>query len=519
MTIPLAQKSRFQKLLRSPDSLIQAVTNTKALRVILRRTEIPIRVGKIMVLDSAEAKCEWANKLISSFDGRELSEPDVDEGSHLWLRNPERVFPRLFIRGIQLRGGTWSTKARASRGRSTPEADRRCRGGCHDVETLNHILQRCARTHDARCARHNRVMRMLCKKLHRCSMLTSVEPIIPLGRTHIKPDIVVHRTERLLVLDVTVVSGLRLRESWDLKLRKYGGEDSQAAMRAWLSRKRRRASINSTPAEPPVPRQNVPLQASQPVDFYTEDALGGDATEACNSILAEISEAILTNNLEVVTSSGDQGATATEGITVAAKSSVDLPSNQYHFNHELLLGISEKLGQLQETLNIHSEIARRMYGCVDTLLSNSADQGALNRLLLDRTENIQGTLQRIVQSHEDDCSQKQLMMRSVRGKNEHLSLTEQLQEMLDEQIEVFGGDYRNFDMDLQSLDLPEIIDEPSSPNICEIIEEIIEMQDLDFERRSNMLQTGDGEINNSAEQTLNFGALVRLILNMHLLVN
>ncbi|KAA0713586.1 hypothetical protein E1301_Tti019623 [Triplophysa tibetana] len=298
-----------------------------------------------------------------------------------------------------------------------------------------------------------------------------------------------------------------------------------------LSRKRRRAAINSIPADPPVSIQNVPPQASQPVDFYTEDALGVDATEACNSILAEISEAILTNNREVVISSGDQGATATECITVPAKSSVDLPSNQDHFNHELLLGINEKLDQLQETLNIHSEIARRMYGCVDTLLSNSADQGALNRLLLDRTENIQGTLQRIVQSHEDDCSQKQLMrriclpeitflemagkrglsdddlnyrqqMRSVRGRNEHLSLTEKLQEMLDEQIEVFGGDYRNFDMDLQSLNLPEIIDEPSSPNICEIIEEIIEMQDLDFERRSNILQTGDGEINNSAEQGL-----------------
>ncbi|KAA0703614.1 hypothetical protein E1301_Tti015540 [Triplophysa tibetana] len=142
-----------------------------------------------------------------------------------------------------------------------------------------------------------------------------------------------------------------------------------------LSRKRRRVAINSTPAEPPVPRQNLPLQASQPVgkcesvesvDFYTEDALGGDATETWNSVLAELWETILTNNREVVTSSGAQGATATECITVPAKSSVDLPSNQDHFNHELLLGISEKLGQVQENLNIHSEIARRMYGCLDT---------------------------------------------------------------------------------------------------------------------------------------------------------
>lgn len=105
--------------------------------------------------------------------------------------------------------------------------------GCPDIESLSHILQRCARTHDARCARHNRVMRMLCKKLHRGALVTSVEPIIAHHRTHIKPDIIVHRTERLLVLDVTVVSGLRMRESWDLKIRKYGDEDSHAAMKTW----------------------------------------------------------------------------------------------------------------------------------------------------------------------------------------------------------------------------------------------------------------------------------------------
>lgn len=35
------------------------------------------------------------------------------------------------------------------------------------------------------------------------------------------------------MLDVTVVSGFRLRESWDLKARKYGGEDSMVAMRTW----------------------------------------------------------------------------------------------------------------------------------------------------------------------------------------------------------------------------------------------------------------------------------------------
>lgn len=136
-TIPIIQKQRFSKLLNGVDSIIQAVTRTKAFRVILRRTETPIRVGGTLVFTSSEANEEWAKRLLSSVDGKDLSEPDVDEGSHLWVKKPDRVFPRLYIRGIQLRGGTLSTKSRASRGRADPGDDRRCRGGCPNTETLS----------------------------------------------------------------------------------------------------------------------------------------------------------------------------------------------------------------------------------------------------------------------------------------------------------------------------------------------------------------------------------------------
>lgn len=94
--IPIAQKKRYLKLLNGADNRIQVVTQTNA----FRRTATPIRAGGTLVLTATEAKEEWATKICSSMDGRELSEPDVDEGSHLWLRKPDRVFPRLYIRGI-----------------------------------------------------------------------------------------------------------------------------------------------------------------------------------------------------------------------------------------------------------------------------------------------------------------------------------------------------------------------------------------------------------------------------------
>lgn len=77
-------------------------------------------------------------------------------------------------------------------------------------------------------------MRLVCKKLHQGEHKTSIEPIVPCLRTHIKPDIIIHRTERLLVMDITVVSGHRLKESWDLKIKKYGNDVSHAALKNWL---------------------------------------------------------------------------------------------------------------------------------------------------------------------------------------------------------------------------------------------------------------------------------------------
>ncbi|MGL5224717.1 MAG: hypothetical protein ACRC8Q_05215 [Aeromonas sp.] len=165
---------------------------------------------------------------------KKFKEARVNGGSNCdSLKNPDRVFSRLYIRSLQLRGGTLTTQARATRGRISPGDERKCRGGCQAVETQHHILQRCAKTHDVRCARHNRIVRLVCKKLKRKEQSFSVEPIIPRARTHIKPDIIVHRTERLTIMDVTVVAGYRLHKSWDIKIKKYGGEESKEAMGAW----------------------------------------------------------------------------------------------------------------------------------------------------------------------------------------------------------------------------------------------------------------------------------------------
>ncbi|KER18800.1 hypothetical protein T265_12148 [Opisthorchis viverrini] len=60
------------------------------------------------------------------------------------------------------------------------------------------------------------------------------EPIIPVGRTFCKPDLVVRHGEHAYVLDVTVVRGQRLAEGWTLKTTKYGLSEVESYIQSEL---------------------------------------------------------------------------------------------------------------------------------------------------------------------------------------------------------------------------------------------------------------------------------------------
>lgn len=105
-----------------------------------------------VVTSKSEVREGWQIMLSSSVDGREVSIPEVDKASHEWLCHAARVFPRLYIRGIQLRGELLPIKARRARGNNRQVTVRTCRGACCTPETQNHILQVCDLTHDTCCA-------------------------------------------------------------------------------------------------------------------------------------------------------------------------------------------------------------------------------------------------------------------------------------------------------------------------------------------------------------------------------
>lgn len=105
-----------------------------------------------------------------------------------------------------------------------------CRGGCGFPESLNHVLQRCVITHDARCARHNRVVERIQRKLTKKGIETWSEMHIPIAGSYIKPDLIARKERIGLVMDVIVAGDNRQEESWSIKVAKYDTPERNAAI-------------------------------------------------------------------------------------------------------------------------------------------------------------------------------------------------------------------------------------------------------------------------------------------------
>lgn len=221
------QRKRFEKLLTSQNATERTLTEQPAFKTILRRINLPCRNGKETVCSTTEAKEEWTRVIIASADGREMTTSDIHPASYLWVGWPSKVFPRLHLSGIQLRGGTLTTKARATRGRKKSPHNLECGGAYHSRETLNHILQVCEITHDARCVRQNWIIKQLEKTLRKKVDQTLIEPIISTKKSFIKPDLIINTGKQTIIIDVSVVANPQMEQSHRLKMEKYGSRKTQ----------------------------------------------------------------------------------------------------------------------------------------------------------------------------------------------------------------------------------------------------------------------------------------------------
>ena len=224
-SVPAQRAYRFGRLLKSNDPVVSFVMRT---RLMLKLAIGKAHLGGAPLPAPArqQVKSEQAEELYHSIDGSGLQPfRSTHALAHDWLRDPARfkLSGRAYIKMIAIRGGIVPTPARLARGR--PERDRQCKA-CGTSATLNHIQQKCLRTHGARITRHDRIVDLVCEGLTRRGWEVSRETRLPLPTRTVIPDIIARMGVRTVVLDVTVVGDLvNVELAAQAKVTKYSGED------------------------------------------------------------------------------------------------------------------------------------------------------------------------------------------------------------------------------------------------------------------------------------------------------
>lgn len=196
--MPLHRRVRLQKFVREGQPTEPFLTQ-EIQRTIRRLTENRQDIASVEQLRE-----RWARILHSSIDGKALKESAKVPQQHQWVTDGNRFLSgKDFINAVKLRINAMPTRSRTSRGRIS---DRLCRAGCNAVETLNHVLQQCHRTHRARIERHDAIIkyieRALCKK---CDSV-EVEPCFVTDQGVRKPDLIAKKGTAAIVVDAQVVS-------------------------------------------------------------------------------------------------------------------------------------------------------------------------------------------------------------------------------------------------------------------------------------------------------------------------
>jgi CxxC motif-containing protein len=167
----------------------------------------------------------WSTKLHATVDGASLREASDAPYAHRWIREPSKLLSgRDFINCLKLRINALPSKSRTTRGRA--RLDRQCRGGCDLIETTNHILQGCHRTHGSRVERHDSVVKFIKRSLDEKGWATNLEPRLSTSAGIRKPDLIAITENVAVVVDAHIVTdGYNINEMHNTKVRKYNTDE------------------------------------------------------------------------------------------------------------------------------------------------------------------------------------------------------------------------------------------------------------------------------------------------------
>jgi hypothetical protein len=203
-SVPRLLDARVSNLTRCRDPDVVSIVQSRTFTEWWEKRVSNRYLGRILRNKDEEAKA-WRDSLQEMRDGLGLKENAEVGWVNNWVTGGTRLLSgSSYIKCLKIRGNLWYTRARASRGRA--EAAPFCDAGCNARETLGHMVQSCARTHDLRVQRHDRLNLYL---MDRCALLgyqTHLEPIIPTTAGNRRPDVVLRKDGTIYVLDTSVVA-------------------------------------------------------------------------------------------------------------------------------------------------------------------------------------------------------------------------------------------------------------------------------------------------------------------------
>lgn len=204
---------RFQKLLESDCVYTQSLLRS------VGQSPRPIQLNGTLCCVKADAQRGWKQELQRSVDCGQLVNNEFDETIRKWMIDVS-LRQGDFVKALHVRAKALKTPSRQARRDGSSKLCRVDRA----VASLTHISQECDLSHGRRISRHDKVVRKLGKVLSR-SWKTETEPHIPVERSFLKPDLVIHNDRESVVVDPIIVGdNVCLRERAAQKVQRYSRE-------------------------------------------------------------------------------------------------------------------------------------------------------------------------------------------------------------------------------------------------------------------------------------------------------
>jgi len=203
-TIPALIVRRFDKMNDSPCLAVRAASGNTANMNRIRLAQKFIRRDELgnPVVDCVQIRSYHSEKLHRSFDGKPLMRASEVPSVHSWVADGKLMMTgQAFCESLNIRINALPTLARFLRGQT---GRKECRAGCNAVESLQHVLQVCPRTHGPRIMRHDKVANCIVNNLKQRGYQVLEQPRIRTSEGLRKPDIIAIKNAEATVVDVLI---------------------------------------------------------------------------------------------------------------------------------------------------------------------------------------------------------------------------------------------------------------------------------------------------------------------------